>query len=166
MTQCTSLSFFDSAEDQQIALSLLFSPIGTLARWRLSKFNMWRPGFPLGTFVCNLLACALSGSLGGLLAGNPGPRERTVLTSLINGFGGTLSSVAAFIQEILAGIDPILFRFDGVVYASCSIFSALVIGFIFSASVDWADETTQSVVVDEEDSLSFDNTTNSTLLFL
>ena len=128
--------------DQQLALSLLFSPVGTLARWRLSRLNKWRPGFPVGTFTCNILACALSGSLGSLLAGNPGPKERVLLQSVIAGFGGTLSSLATFIVEILSGMDPFLFRFDGVIYAICSIAWALIVGFVFSTSADWADETT------------------------
>lgn len=142
VTQFTSLSFFSDPEDQQIALSLLFSPFGTLTRWRLSRFNCWHPGFPLGTFTCNIVACALGGSLGSLLAGNPGPEERVLLQSFIAGFGGTLSSLATFIVEILAGMDPLLFRFDGFMYAASSLGWALLVGFVFSASVDWADETT------------------------
>merc|ERR1712125_316353 len=94
VAQFTSLFFYVDSKDQLIALSLLFSPFGVLTRWRLSRYNALRPGFPLGTFTCNLLACALSGSLGTLLAGNPGPEERLVLVAFISGFGGTLSSVA------------------------------------------------------------------------
>jgi fluoride ion exporter CrcB/FEX len=104
--------------------------------------NGWRPGFPIGTFACNILACAINGSLGSLLAGNPGAKERIILQGLIAGFGVSLSSLATFIVEILAGMDPLLFRFDGVIYAICSIAWALIVGFVFSASVDWADETT------------------------
>jgi fluoride ion exporter CrcB/FEX len=143
VTQCTSLSFFNDPEKQQIALSLLFSPLGVLARWRLSRLNSWRPTFPLGTFTSNIVACLLSGSLGQLLAGNPGPKERIVLVSIISGFGGTLSSLAAFVVEVLAGIDPVLFRFDGFFYACSSIFWAWLVGFLFSATADWADQTTQ-----------------------
>jgi fluoride ion exporter CrcB/FEX len=142
VTQCTALTFFSDPEKQLVALSLLFSPLGVLARWRLSRLNAWRPTFPLGTFASNIIACMLSGSLGQLLAGNPGPRERIVLVSIISGFGGTLSSLAAFIVEILAGIDPILFRFDGFFYAFASIFWAWLVGFLFSATADWADQTT------------------------
>jgi fluoride ion exporter CrcB/FEX len=142
VTQCTSLTFFSDPEKQLVALSLLFSPLGVLARWRLSRLNAWRPTFPLGTFASNIIACMLSGSLGQLLAGNPGPRERIVLVSIISGFGGTLSSLAAFIVEILAGIDPVLFRFDGFFYAFASIFWAWLVGFLFSATADWADQTT------------------------
>ena len=112
-----------------------------LSNRRLSKYNSWRQTFPIGTFTSNMLACALSGGLGTLLAGNPDERERLVLVSFINGFGGTLSSVAAFIVEILAGVDPVLLRMDGIIYALLSIFWAVVVGLVFSASADWADTT-------------------------
>lgn len=139
IAQVTSLSFYNDPGDQQLAISLLFSPLGVLARWRLSKYNAIRPGFPLGTFCCNLLACALSGSLGALLAGNPGPRERTVLVGIISGFGGTLSSVAAFVLEILRGVDPLLLRWDGVMYAGCTLFWGMAIGLVTESGMDWAD---------------------------
>ena len=139
VAQTTSLNFFYEPESRLVALSLLFSPVGVLTRWRLSKLNTWRPSFPLGTFTCNIGACALSGSLGTVLAGNPGPRERIALVALIAGFGGTLSSVAGFIVEVLAGMDPILFRMDGVYYAVCSVGWGMLVSFLFTASVDWAD---------------------------
>jgi fluoride ion exporter CrcB/FEX len=141
VAQVTSLSFFYKPEDRQIALSLLFSPLGVLTRWRLSRLNTWRPNFPIGTFMCNVAACALAGTLGDVLSGNPGPREKIVLVSVIAGLGGSLSSVAGFIIEVLAGMDPILFRMDGVYYAVSSIFWGLMVSFIFTASVDWADDT-------------------------
>lgn len=144
VAQITSLSFYSNPENQLIALSLFFSPFGVLTRWRLGKYNALRPGFPLGTFSCNLLACALHGSLGSLLAGNPGPRERIVLVAFISGFGGTLSSVASFVVEVLQGIDPLLFRLDGVYYASCTIFWGMMIGLISVSGVDWADRVAQS----------------------
>ena len=156
VTQCTSIFLYNSPIDQQIALSLLFSPLGVLARWRLTKLNRWKPTFPLGTFTCNILACALSGSLG--------DTEQVVLVSLVNGFGGTLSSLASFVVEILAGIDPILFRFDGVIYAAASIGCAMVVGFIFSASVEWADSfvsQTTAVVTPEDMDVVVNNITEN-----
>ena len=139
VAQLTSLTFFKEPEDRFLALSLLFSPLGVLARWRMMKFNTWRPSFPIGTFACNITACALSGTLGTLIAGNPGPKERTVLVSIIAGFGGTLSSVARFIVETLSLLDPILYRLDGFYYATASIAAGLLVSFLFAASVDWAD---------------------------
>jgi fluoride ion exporter CrcB/FEX len=139
VTQLTSLSFFTDPAQHQLALSLLFSPLGVLTRWRISRYNRLVPGFPIGTFISNMLGCALSGSFEQLLAGNPGPRQRIVLVSLISGFAGSLSSVSALIVEVLAGTDPLLFRFDGLTYASCTIFWGMVIGFIVQATGDWAD---------------------------
>jgi hypothetical protein len=51
VAQLTSLNFFYKPEDRLLALSLLFSPLGVLARWRMMKFNSWRPSFPIGTFA-------------------------------------------------------------------------------------------------------------------
>mmetsp|Transcript_18671 Transcript_18671/g.26965 ORF Transcript_18671/g.26965 Transcript_18671/m.26965 type:complete len:243 (-) Transcript_18671:3137-3865(-) len=135
-----SMSVFFYPSKQQFAISLLFSPLGSLTRWKLSKYNSYMPGFPLGTFACNLLACALSGSLGSLLAGNPGPEESIVLVSMISGFAGSLSSLAAFVVEVLSLIDPIIFKFDGVTYACVTLFWAIFIGFTTSQAKDWADE--------------------------
>jgi len=148
VTQLTSLSFFRDPTQHQIALALFFSPLGVLTRWRISRYNRLIAGFPIGTFISNMLGCALSGSLGQLLAGNPGPRERIVLQSLIRGFAGSLSSVSALVVEVLAGTDPLLFRFDGFTYASCTIFWGAVIGFIVETSLDWA-ETSAAPAVDD-----------------
>ena len=77
--------------------SLLFTPFGAIARYRLmERYNRRLPGFPLGTFSCNLLSCALSGSLASFLAGNPGPEERILLTSFISGFAGSLSTFGEY----------------------------------------------------------------------
>jgi fluoride ion exporter CrcB/FEX len=51
VAQLTSLNFFYEPDDRLLALSLLFSPLGVLARWRMMKFNAWRPSFPIGTFA-------------------------------------------------------------------------------------------------------------------
>ncbi len=55
---------------RQYLISLLFTPFGCLARWKLmNKYNKSLPGFPLGTFACNISGCALSGSLASFIAG-------------------------------------------------------------------------------------------------
>lgn len=65
---CLAVYFFP--KHQKYLLSLLFSPFGCLARFKLmSKYNKRLPGFPLGTFACNIGGCALSGSLGSFLVG-------------------------------------------------------------------------------------------------
>jgi hypothetical protein len=42
--------------------------------------------------------------------------------------------------EILSLIDPIIFKFDGVVYAMITILWAVIIGFVVSQAKNWADE--------------------------
>ncbi|KAL7549386.1 hypothetical protein ACHAWF_012657 [Thalassiosira exigua] len=139
VTLCLAIRFFP--KHQQYICSLLFTPFGCLARWKLmNQYNSKLPGFPLGTFSCNLLSCALSGSLGSFLAGNPAPEEKIVLTSLIAGFAGSLSTFATWIVEILALIDPIIFKFDGMVYAVITILWAVIIGALLSQAKNWADE--------------------------
>ena len=126
---------------QQYLLSLLFTPFGCLARWKLmDKYNKKIQGFPLGTFICNIGGCALSGSLASFLAGNPGPEESIVLQSMIAGLAGSLSTFAQFIIEILSLIDPIIFKFDGVVYSIITVLLALVVGFMGNQTKHWADE--------------------------
>ena len=91
------LGVFLLPKHQQFAISLLFTPFGTFARWKLAnKHNKRLPGFPIGTFSANLLSCALSGSLGSFLA-SAGPEESIVLSSMIAGFAGSLSTFAMFI---------------------------------------------------------------------
>lgn len=91
------LAVFLLPKRQEFAISLLFTPFGTFTRWKLAnKYNKRLPGFPLGTFTVNLLSCALSGSLGSFLA-SAGPEESIVLSSMIAGFAGSLSTFAMFI---------------------------------------------------------------------
>ena len=91
------LAVFLLPKRQEFAISLLFTPLGTFTRWKLAnKYNKRLPGFPLGTFSVNLLSCALSGSLGSFLA-SAGPEESIVLSSMIAGFAGSLSTFAMFI---------------------------------------------------------------------
>jgi fluoride ion exporter CrcB/FEX len=151
-------------QHQQFAISLLFTPFGCLSRWKIQKaYNKRLPGFPLGTFACNILSVALCGSIGSFLAGNPGPEERIVLTSVIGkqansdmvyllsgtlnkincslpaGFAGSLSTFAGYIAEVLALIDPIIFKFDGIAYAIISVIWGTIIGFFSSQAKNWAD---------------------------
>merc|ERR1712130_1000451 len=114
MCLLSSIIFFgEDLRVQRFAISLLFTPFGVLARWKLNKLNNIYPNFPLGTFVCNIFGIALSGSLGSLLAGNPGPEERIFLVSVIAGFAGSLSTLSTFLVEVLDRIEPLLFKFDG-----------------------------------------------------
>uniref|UniRef100_A0A7S2LIE8 Fluoride ion transporter CrcB n=1 Tax=Skeletonema marinoi TaxID=267567 RepID=A0A7S2LIE8_9STRA len=134
------LAVFLLPKRQEFAISLLFTPFGTFTRWKLAnKYNKRLPGFPLGTFSVNLLSCALSGSLGSFLS-SAGPEESIVLSSMIAGFAGSLSTFAMFIIEIISLIDPIIFKFDGFIYALTTILWGLIIGLTSSQAKNWADD--------------------------
>ena len=75
-----------------------------------------------------------------MTTGNPGPEESIVLQSMIAGLAGSLSTFAQFIIEILSLIDPIIFKFDGVVYSVITVLLALVVGILGSQAKSWADE--------------------------
>jgi fluoride ion exporter CrcB/FEX len=74
-------------------ISLLFTPFGCLARWKLmNKYNKSLPGFPLGTFACNIGGCALSGSLASFIAG-----KCTLLQRIIDECPLTLSQLTTYL---------------------------------------------------------------------
>lgn len=103
--------------------SLLFSPVGGFARRIMTmNLNNYFQSFPLGSFACNILGCALSGGLGSVLAGNPDPGQRIALVSCISGFSGSLSAFTSFLIEVLERVDPILLNSDGVTYALWTVF--------------------------------------------
>ena len=160
----------------------------------MNRYNQRLSGFPLGTFLATCLAvhwadlldlsllvrsfatsALFSCSWPYLLtlsqhynpSGNPGPEESILLTSIIAGFAGSLSTFAAFIvgtfwlicssccsvvymtiyltfclilQEILSLMDPIIFKADGVIYALVTIVWAVIIGYLGSQAKNWADE--------------------------
>ena len=168
VAQITAVFVFSSRSQQQFAISLLFSPLGVLARRQLLFLNhnhtprsLWRyicgrcfPAcfivddvedsaanfedsrfkgiFPVGTFLCNLLGCTLSGSIGSLLAGNPGEEESIVLESIILGFAGSLSTLV-FLVEALSGIDPLISDYRSFTYLLSTLVWGLIVGFISSS---------------------------------
>lgn len=101
-----------------ITFSIVFSPLGSILRWYLSRFNSISrskrfPYFPLGTLTANLLATmilsiaficqhfgrdvGISGSTGGI--GNS-LLDCNVLYGIQEGFCGTLSTVSTFVIEL------------------------------------------------------------------
>mmetsp|Transcript_12389 Transcript_12389/g.24681 ORF Transcript_12389/g.24681 Transcript_12389/m.24681 type:complete len:160 (-) Transcript_12389:207-686(-) len=142
VTEATALLVFTSDSQRRFAISLLTTPLGVLACWRLSKLNR-RGGsgnFPVGTYVANMLAIALNGSLGAFLGGQGTTgRERIVLQSIIDGFGGSLSTLTRFLIEVLNGIDPVAGRSEGLSYLGATLLSGLVIGFVTRQATDWVD---------------------------
>lgn len=141
IAQLTSLLVYVKPHERQYAISLLFSPLGVLCRWRLQGWND-RPEyrhFPLGTLMANLAGCALSGSLGTLLR-DMGTGNHIVLHSLVSGFAGSLSTLALFVVQIVTTVDVVTGRLDGLIYAFVTLFWGVVIGLLVTQSMNWADK--------------------------
>ena len=129
----TSFKIFIEPSQRNFALSLLFTPVGGLTRWKISTaWNHILPSFPLGTFCCNMLGCLLSSSY---FEGD----GSGVVASIVDGFSGALSTLAAFVVEVLQRIDPLIFQWDGITYAYVTIIWAILIGLITVQSNEWAD---------------------------
>ena len=92
-------------------LSLLFSPIGSLWRWRLSKPNSaGAANLPLGTLLANAIAVAALAMLEGASEGTLAEEllRRDVLAALGTGLCGSLSTVSTFVLEVNEWLIPLL----------------------------------------------------------
>ena len=92
-------------------LSLLFSPIGSLWRWRLSKLNSaGAANLPLGTLLANAIAVAALAMLEGASEGTLAEDllRRDVLAALGTGLCGSLSTVSTFVLEVNEWLIPLL----------------------------------------------------------
>lgn len=84
---------------QKTWASAAFAPLGASLRWYLSRFNK-DERFPLGTFIANVAASTLDVCLGALLVQRPLSLEaNVVITALIKGFAGSLSTLSTFLNE-------------------------------------------------------------------
>ena len=91
------------ASFRHVTLALPFAPLGAWLRYFLAKqLNTGRPSFPLGTFTANMIATALVAVFALLQysSTNRSIISCAVLTGLIDGFCGCLSTVSTFITEI------------------------------------------------------------------
>mmetsp|Transcript_7347 Transcript_7347/g.15891 ORF Transcript_7347/g.15891 Transcript_7347/m.15891 type:complete len:153 (-) Transcript_7347:51-509(-) len=145
ISEITSLLIFTSEKERRFAISLLFTPFGIIASWKLSRLNRKHQDFPVGTYVANMLAIALNGSLGAFLSNTTvatstaATSPKIVLQSIVDGFGGSLSTLTRFLIEVLNGIDPIIGRTAGLQYLGATLVSGLIIGFVTKQATDWAD---------------------------
>jgi hypothetical protein len=51
-----------------------------------------------------------------------------------------LTQLSFPLTEILSLVDPIIFKFDGMVYAMITVLWAVIVGVIGSQAKNWADE--------------------------
>lgn len=120
----------------QVIFSLVFAPLGCLARFYLALYLNGRfPSFPLGTFAANILGTAVLGMawdiahapIGGLVGCQ-------VLQGIEDGFCGCLTTVSTWVSELNS-----LKRRSSWIYGSVSVIVALVILIAIMGGLRWSD---------------------------
>jgi len=118
-----------SEASRKITFAMLFAPIGTWLRWKLSVLNVKNSRFPYGTFIANVVGTvALCGVY---LAEMVVPTSSVnlimcpIMYGLANGFCGCLTTISTFILEMSTMTVK-----DMYIYGSSSIIVADVLGFL------------------------------------
>ena len=123
----------------QAVFSLIFSPLGCLARYYASlHLNGKIASFPLGTFAVNIIGTALLGmfydlqhvSLGNSVGG--GMIGCQVLQGMMDGFCGCLTTVSTWVGELNG-----LRRRHAYLYGSASVLGGLSLLVIIMGSLRW-----------------------------
>eukprot|EP01068_Selenidium_serpulae_P006622 Selendium_serpulae@DN4460_c0_g1_i2.p1 len=79
----------------------LFAPFGAVTRWMIGLRLNNRYSWPAGTFVCNILASALSAVLSGVVDSEVlKPPGVNPIHGILLGFNGGLSTVSSFVAEL------------------------------------------------------------------
>lgn len=113
--------------------SSIFAPLGSTLRWILSGLNQRYPTFPLGTFIANMAAMLLDVIIGAVILTRPlSSNGRLILTAMIAGLGGSLSTVSTWLAESLR-----LCRQQKHIYIISTIAFAQLLGIILYGSSYW-----------------------------
>ncbi|KAF6806382.1 hypothetical protein CSOJ01_08877 [Colletotrichum sojae] len=120
----------------QALFSLVFAPLGCLARYYVSALlNSRLPAFPLGTFAVNVAGVAVLGACWDMgHAGVGGPIECQVLQGVEDGFCGCLTTVSTWVAELSA-----LRRRHAYVYGTASVVAGFAIMVIIMGGLRWSD---------------------------
>lgn len=117
-------------------LALVLAPPGCFLRFLLARLNVKHPSFPRGTFVANVLACALDAVVY-LLQRTGAARSNTLgcsaLQGVADGICGCLSTVSTFAVEIRG-----LKRRHAYLYAGSSILAGQAIFVLLYGSYWWS----------------------------
>ncbi|RPA84310.1 hypothetical protein BJ508DRAFT_36500 [Ascobolus immersus RN42] len=135
------LGIFKSGTNQRFLWGMVFSPPGAIARYSLSRLlNPRLRGFPLGTFVVNMLG---TGVLAGAIVGRLVLERRGLgdgdlgglvwLGALQDGFCGCLTTVSTFVVEAegLGGKGSLRYVGSSVILGLC-LMVAIIGGYVWS----------------------------------
>ncbi|KAK2041791.1 CrcB-like protein [Colletotrichum somersetense] len=120
----------------QAVFSLIFAPVGCLARFYVSRWlNPRASTFPLGTFVVNVAGVAVLGMCWDLgHAGLGGVVGCQVLQGVEDGFCGCLTTVSTWVAELTA-----LRRRHAYVYGASSVVVGFAVLVVVMGSMRWTE---------------------------
>ena len=133
---------YDSEFCRGMWMSVVLTPLGTITRWKLSKFNpeytspYQRRWMPWGTFACNISGAVLSilctSIRDGLDDVNTGVWTKPFLGAMILGVGGSLTTVSTFVNELVNMTNAShSFR-----YCTGTIFCAMIVSLVIRISLE------------------------------
>ncbi|KAI8321660.1 hypothetical protein GQ54DRAFT_297854 [Martensiomyces pterosporus] len=147
-TIATVLAIALARRTRSVSIALLFGPVGTLLRWRLSSLNTNQGslrrilptcllGLPLGTFVANVagsMALAVIHILQSGVVVHPAAASCQVLAAMVDGFCGCLTTVSTFAVEVTALKSRRSMAYAGVSIVVAQAFFVLIAGIYFKTS--------------------------------
>jgi CrcB protein len=122
-----------------VLVSCVFSPIGAVARFYLSRLNSILPGFPLGTFTANMTACTIN-SIAILILGlhSINTPSCQVLWGLVHGISGCLSTISTFVLEFVLLSERDKSRVLAYTYFFTSLVAGVCINVVIIGSGLWS----------------------------
>jgi len=123
--------------------SILLGPAGCLLRWKLSTLNGKVKGswswFPAGTFAANMGACVLDFVMTSLLlrVTRLTSLQTAILTGIVVGIGGCLSTVSTWVVEIQKLSVTMPHNLRGYTYMGVSLVTAIILGIIIYGTSVW-----------------------------
>lgn len=115
--------------------SASFAPVGATLRWQLSVLNSQYPKFPIGTFSANMIAVILDVAIITALRihTDVSTEASFILSSIITGLGGSLSTVSTWVAESLK-----LPRGSRYIYIFGTTTAAFAIGIVVYGAAYWS----------------------------
>lgn len=126
----------------QVLFAVVFAPVGCLVRFYISsRLNDKIDGFPLGTFVVNMLGTLVMAVAWDLQRAPLGPKSAIgggqlscqVLEGVINGFCGCLTTVSTWVLELST-----IRRRNAHIYGLASMAVGLALSIVIMGTMKWA----------------------------
>lgn len=119
----------------KIVFSLVFAPIGCLARFYLAMYlNAKKPSFPLGTFAANILGTMILAGAWDVAHATKGFISCQVMQGLEDGLCGCLTTVSTWVAELHS-----LKKLHSYIYGTASVLVALASMVIIMGSLRWTE---------------------------